>query len=356
MLEMNERQCLGCGVIFQVNAITQQQKYCTPKCRNWHYYARSLRKIELTEAQLQGESCLNCGAEITLKRGSGTPKMFCSHRCCDHFRYDTSPEDRAEIKERLREAAENHPRRKTRICRCCGKAFAGRKNQTYCSQDCNHISHSYAYNENQATAKEIRLTPRSPARPEVVEMHVAGMSAAEIANATGCQPASVRNWLVVYDRWQNTPPQHRSSSEPYFRYIRARNAGEWLAVLNDEMRSTPGYVYTEEETRNPSVVLVCGTILGQTTLHARVEMIESVLGYDPYNGNVYVFCNETRKFLRFLHWDGAGFQLTRRERDYGRYVWPSKKLGGAIAITPAEFAFLLYESQQKTFIENPWHS
>jgi transposase len=72
---------------------------------------------------------------------------------------------------------------------------------------------------------------------------------------------------------------------------------------------------------------------------------------NPTDGRVYAFCNAQRHQLLYFWWDGAGFQMTRRRRDYGRYVWPPEKLDTSIAVTPAEFAFILYESQQKRSIE-----
>ena len=46
-------------------------------------------------------------------------------------------------------------------------------------------------------------------------------------------------------------------------------------------------------------------------MHALAEIIDSLLGCDPRNGNVYVFCNEARTHLRFIRWDGAGFNRQR---------------------------------------------
>jgi len=180
-----------------------------------------------------------------------------------------------------------------------------------------------------------------------MEMYAAGKNAREIADTLGCNVGTVQGWLRTYKKRQGAPGQHRPFSEPYYRYIHARSAAEWIAVLDDEMRCTPGYVYAGRETQEKSIVFVCGTVYLTKSLYNLVGIVEYELGMIPTDGNTYVFCNPERKKLKCFRWDGAGFQETKRERDYGCYVWPGEKLGKTIAVTPAEFEFILYGSQQK---------
>lgn len=223
----------------------------------------------------------------------------------------------------------------------------------YCSQECCNAAHSYAGSEKQVEPEEICLPPSLVAREKALEMHAAGLEGPQIAEAVGCCLSTVRWWLRASKKQKTATPQHRPFSEPYFRYIHARSAAEWLAVLNDEMRNGAGYVYTgEHETQERSVVLVCGTIYLTKSLYGLVGVVEYELGLNPTDGSTYVLCNPERNRLKSFRWDGTGFQLSSRQRSYGSYVWPFPRLGRTVAVTALEFEFILYGSQQKTSVEN----
>jgi len=384
--QIQGKSCLNCDTAIDQTPGQKRKRYCGIKCERQFYYRTSPdqraeiqqlfdevqgkvrragtcaaergragnraagRNRELTQAQLDGKSCLNCGREI-----SQTPrvrqKMFCCKNCCRQFNYNTSPEQRTEIKQRLWKPP---PFLTTYICKCCGKEFEGERypRRVYCSRECNNKSHSYAGSEKQVEPEEFSLSPSSATQRAAKEMHAAGKKAREIADTLGCNVSTVQGWLRN-TRQKTTPAQHRPFSEPYYRYIHARSAAEWLAVLNDEMRCTPGYAYEDLEQQEKSVVFVCGTVYLTKSLYALVGFVEYELGMSPTDGSLYVFCNPSRNRLKCFRWDGAGFQETKRERDYGSYVWPGQRHGRTIAVTPAEFEFILYGSQQKINLENP---
>jgi uncharacterized C2H2 Zn-finger protein len=312
--------------------------------------------MNLTQKQLEGKHCLVCSREISQPRG-GHRRMYCGDSCSHQFRCYTSPEQQSQIKQQLREAqyilkhGQQQPRRTRNsiqfyICKRCGEAFEDYKykKRIYCSRDCNNKSHRYSDSENLAVTEEIRLLPSSATQCAAKEMRAAGKTNTEIADALGCNLSTVQGWLRNTRR-KTTPAQHRPFSEPFYRYIHARSAVEWRAVLQDEMQCNPAYAGLEFPQDRP-VTLVCGTVFSRTKLYALAALAES-LGLDPLNGNTYAFCSPEREWLIFLRWDGSGFQLTKRQRDYGRYVWPGEKLGKSIAVTALEFEFILFGSQKK---------
>jgi transposase len=36
-------------------------------------------------------------------------------------------------------------------------------------------------------------------------------------------------------------------------------------------------------------------------------IVQEKMGFDPLNGNLYIFCNKTRNRLKILYWDKTGF-------------------------------------------------
>jgi hypothetical protein len=334
-----------------------RRKYCSNACRDRNYAAQSIREVKLTQEQLDGKNCLNCGGVIIQTAGKPV-RMYCDRNCARQFYYNTSPEEHAAIRRQVLEARKPVPGtpkeyRQIYVCKCCGKEFEGYKyrRRVYCSRECNNASHSYAGSKRQVPTEEICLSPSSAAYRAAKEMGAAGKKDREIADTLGCNIGTVQGWLRN-TRHKTTPAQHRPFSEPFYRYIHARSAVEWIAVLNDEMRCTQGDVCAGNETRERSVILVCQTVHARRPLYALAAIVESGLGLDPLDGNIYAFCGITREDLIYFRWDGGGFQLTKRNRAYGRYVWPGEKLAQSIAVTPAEFAFILYGSQQKECLEN----
>jgi len=173
-------------------------------------------------------------------------------------------------------------------------------------------------------------------------MRIAGISVSEIATTLDRYPSVIRAWLRPYERQQNGLLDRRPVSDPFFRFMRARNAAEWIAVLNDEISRTPDFVKTQGD----KVVLYCGTVHAKSGLFALTTLAEG-LEFDPADGKTYAFCGICRKTMLYFRWDGSGFQFTSRLRDYGMYVWPSEKAGKSLVVTHREFEFILYGSQTK---------
>ena len=354
--------CVYCGRTFPVDTWSNLRKCCSDGCRDSCYALQNKRLANLTQRQREGKECLTCGRGISQPPG-GQRKMYCSDHCSDRFRCCTTAEQRSNIRQQQRETqyvlkhGQPQPRRvrrddfRTYVCKCCGEEFVGEKSRrpVYCSRDCNNKSHSYAGSSKQIAIEEICLPPSSATRHAAKEMRAAGKSIKKIAAALDCNLGTAQGWLRNTGQ-KTASAHHRPFSEPFFRYIYARNAAEWRAVLQDEMQSSPVYAGLELP-QGKTVILVCDTIHARTKLYALPAIAES-LGFDPLDGKTYAFCGILRETLVFFRWDGGGFQLTKRQRNYGRYVWPSGKVGNSIAVTALEFEFILYGSQQKERFEN----
>jgi DNA-binding transcriptional regulator YiaG len=140
----------------------------------------------------------------------------------------------------------------------------------------------------------------------------------EISRALNIAVYTVRSWLLR----QGLKKPDGCSAEQYKRRLR------FFAEkpMEDGVRS---------------VFAVCGF----TRLNAGLEGLVSVLAYrleeNPYSGDVYVFCSKDRCRLRFIRWDGSGFQTGSRKIERGRYPWPGTHLGKTLEITQDEFQILL---------------
>lgn len=54
-------------------------------------------------------------------------------------------------------------------------------------------------------------------------------------------------------------------------------------------------------------------------------IVKNELGRDPLSGEVYVFFNRTRSFVKLLHWENGGFVLYYKRLEQGTFTLPAKK-------------------------------
>lgn len=68
--------------------------------------------------------------------------------------------------------------------------------------------------------------------------------------------------------------------------------------------------------------------------HTLSGIVSNVLGYDPYNGDVYIFMNRSRNRIKLLHWEPGGMVIYSKLLEAGTFGSPSNvgkdELTGAI--------------------------
>jgi transposase len=69
-------------------------------------------------------------------------------------------------------------------------------------------------------------------------------------------------------------------------------------------------------------------------------LVQEGLARDPHAGDVFVFRGARGDLVKVIWHDGYGLSLYAKRLDRGRFVWPSAS-GGAIAISPAQMAYML---------------
>ena len=70
-------------------------------------------------------------------------------------------------------------------------------------------------------------------------------------------------------------------------------------------------------------------------------IVSQLLGRDPFDGSVFVFCNRHRDKLKILYWERNGFWLYYRRLDKGKFQWPSDLDKQSISLSLRELHWLL---------------
>jgi transposase len=52
---------------------------------------------------------------------------------------------------------------------------------------------------------------------------------------------------------------------------------------------------------------------------------EEELKKNPFSGNLFLFCNRTRKLMKILYWDRNGFCLWLKRLEQDRFPWPKNE-------------------------------
>lgn len=69
-------------------------------------------------------------------------------------------------------------------------------------------------------------------------------------------------------------------------------------------------------------------------------LVQEGLSRDPHAGDLFIFRGRAGDLLKILWHDGVGLSLYAKRLDRGRFIWPAAE-GGAVAISPAQMAFML---------------
>lgn len=70
-------------------------------------------------------------------------------------------------------------------------------------------------------------------------------------------------------------------------------------------------------------------------------LVSEQLGFNPYDGSAFVFCNRSRDKLKILYWEHNGFWLAYRRLEKGKFKWPVDKEAETILLSLRELQWLL---------------
>ena len=89
------------------------------------------------------------------------------------------------------------------------------------------------------------------------------------------------------------------------------------------------------------VYLATGVTDMRKSINGLSIMVSELLGHDPFNGSVFVFCNRHRDKLKILYWERNGFWLYYRRLDKGKFQWPTDLSQQTLSLTLRELHWIL---------------
>ena len=69
-------------------------------------------------------------------------------------------------------------------------------------------------------------------------------------------------------------------------------------------------------------------------------IVSEDLHMDPFEGNLFLFCNKQRRILKIIYWDKNGFCLWLKRLEKDKFPWPTNQTEAA-EITGEQLSFLL---------------
>jgi transposase len=66
--------------------------------------------------------------------------------------------------------------------------------------------------------------------------------------------------------------------------------------------------------------------LGSTDMRKAINglsvLVEQAMDFNPFSGDLFVFCNRRRNIIKILYWDENGFCLWQKRLEEHRFKWP----------------------------------
>ncbi len=75
---------------------------------------------------------------------------------------------------------------------------------------------------------------------------------------------------------------------------------------------------------NPKrVFLAVGNTDMRKSINGLSVLVEQAMDLNPFEGDLFVFCNRRRNMIKILYWDKNGFALWLKRLEKHRFHWPT---------------------------------
>ena len=288
-------ECPECGTpIEQSGEVGRWRRFCGKRCRQLYHYKKWKEKQQ-ANYQPPIQICPNCGKDFQPEWGPGTQRRFCGDACriqwwTDYRKANPSLEE------------------KPLWCECCGQALRADQKK-YCSRAC------YLRAMEETHRQQICAWCG-----EEFSIYAGEERQYCCRNCASAAQTAPKNFRRGIRRIQHTEPE------------------SWTEHIKQAAREA------ELDRDSKRVRLVCG----ETSMHAGIDSLSAIIRYrlrfNPYDGSIYVFRDQSGTMLKYLHWDGQSFCQGKRRAQSGTYPWPDAPEGEIVEITEREFQYLLSRS------------
>ncbi|QAT42758.1 IS66 family insertion sequence element accessory protein TnpB [Aminipila luticellarii] len=95
-------------------------------------------------------------------------------------------------------------------------------------------------------------------------------------------------------------------------------------------------------TKAKAVYLCYEPVDFRKNINGLAAIVQGSFGKNPFDGELFVFCNKHKNVIKVLKWDMDGFTLYHKRRERGRFCWPVfKEVEGTINISKNDLNRLL---------------
>jgi len=71
------------------------------------------------------------------------------------------------------------------------------------------------------------------------------------------------------------------------------------------------------------VFLAVGNTDMRKSINGLSILVERAMEMNPFDGDLFVFCNRRRNMIKILYWDKNGFALWHKRLEKHRFHWPT---------------------------------
>jgi len=191
--------------------------------------------------------------------------------------------------------------------------------------------------------QDVHVKPTKAKREEALRLRESGMSYREISNMLGLSQNTVKSWGYRYGA---ALPRTTVCYGIWAWNRRIKTMEDWLDSIRENARDFH-WADSETTTYGRPVNLVCGATAANKGVDMLSIIISGKLRMDPFCGEVFAFCGKSRDKIKFIRWDGGGFQVVSRRREYGRYFWPPLCSAQTTTVSAPEFEYILRGCQER---------